>query len=161
MGRKDLGTLAVPGFVLGAFDAVSGFFMAFTWPMPLPLGYNLLFGEPMLFLGLIMTAASYMLYKGIDFRVLSFLGLFLGIYLAVDAAGIAAYNMESGKYFIPAFSLYVLSAVSGILSPLIYANPKKNGKGAYYLMFVLLLLVALVALFIGYSGIYVHLGSPP
>ncbi|MEM0245092.1 MAG: DUF981 family protein, partial [Thermoplasmata archaeon] len=38
--------LAIPAMGIGFFDFVSGFIMAFTWP--LPGGYNMLFGDPLL-----------------------------------------------------------------------------------------------------------------
>ena len=55
--------LVVPAFVIGMFDLISGYEMSFTWP--LPSGYNMLFGDPLLFFGLLLVAASVMVYKNI------------------------------------------------------------------------------------------------
>ncbi len=159
LGRKDVSKLYVPIFVFGLFDLAAGFVMSFTWPMP--GAYNMLFGDPLLFLGIIMAAGGYMLQKGMGAEYLSLPGLFLGIYLAVEAAAMVNFKLETGSQLLGAFGLYALSAMAGILSPLIFLNPKKNGKAAYFLMFILLILVTLVALFIGYTGIYGHLQSPP
>ncbi|MGC9190787.1 MAG: DUF981 family protein [Candidatus Micrarchaeia archaeon] len=161
-GSKSFIELAVPSMVIGAFDFVSGFFMSFGWPFPGPMSaYNMLFGDPMLFLGLIMVAGGYMLYKGIDIKVLSYFGFLLGIYLFVESYAMVAFKLESGQYFLPAFSFYLLSALVAFLSPLMYMNPKKGGKSVYYFMTLLLVLVAFLALFIGSAGIYGHLASPP
>jgi len=159
MNKKWVSSLVVPIFVLGLFNFVSGFMMSFMWP--LPGAYNMLFGDPLLFFGLIMMAGAYMHSRNISVNSLSLFGLFLGIYLAVEAAGMYAFNLESGQYFLPAFSLYVFAALSGIFSPLVFANTKGSGRYAYYFLFILLLITALLALFIGYAGIYGHLQSPP
>ncbi|MEM3199437.1 MAG: DUF981 family protein, partial [Candidatus Micrarchaeaceae archaeon] len=67
---------------------------------------------------------------------------------------------ESGNNLIGALGLYVLSAVAGLISPIAILDARRNRK-AYFFMFIILALITLVALFIGYSGIYEHLASPP
>ncbi len=159
MNKKWISSIVPPIFALGFFDFISGFLMSFMWP--LPGAYNMLFGDPILVLGLIMMVGAYMHIKNISINSLSIFGFFLGIYLAVEAAGMVAFNLESGQYFLPAFSLYIFAALSGIFSPLVYANAKGSGRYAYYFLFVLLLITAFLAFFIGYAGIFSHLGSPP
>ncbi|MGC9011250.1 MAG: DUF981 family protein [Candidatus Micrarchaeia archaeon] len=158
LGKKIAEELAMPGFFIGVFDFLSGFFMSFSWP--LPGAYNILFGDPMLFLGIIMLAGSYMLYKKISLRYMPILGFLLGIYLLVETYGIATLNLESGKYFMPAFSFYLFSTISALLSPIASLDPKKY-KYAYHFLAALLILTALLAMFIGCGGIYEHLASPP
>ena len=51
--------------------------MSFKWPLH-PV-YNMLFGDPLLFLGLLMVMGGYMLYKNMNLKVLSIFGFFLGI----------------------------------------------------------------------------------
>ena len=155
LGKRNAEELAIPGFFIGIFDFLSGFFMSFSWP--LPDAYKMLFGDPMLFLGIIMMAGSYMLYKKINPRYLSLFGFFLGIYLLVETYGIAALNLEKGNYFLPAFSFFLFSALAALFSPLVYT---KN-KYAYYFLAALLIIAAFLALFIGSAGIYGHLASPP
>ena len=157
--KKWTNDLLVPAFVLGFFDFISGFLMSFAWP--LPGAYNMLFGDPLLMLGLIMMAGAYMLYKDMNINFLSIFGFFLGIYIAVGAIGMVSFRLESGVYLLTAFPLYVFAALSGVFSPLIYAKAKGAGRYGYYFMFVLLIITALLALFIGYSGLYEHLQSPP
>ncbi|MEM0149758.1 MAG: DUF981 domain-containing protein [Candidatus Micrarchaeaceae archaeon] len=158
-GKKDISSLVVPVFVLGLFNAVSGFLMSFTWP--LPGSYNMLFGDPLLMLGLLMIAGSYMISKGMDVKVLSLLGFLLGIYLLVGMISISQFSLETGNDWITATGLYAFSFLAGIFSPIIYLKPKGSNRYAYYFEVFLLVLVMLLALLIGYMGLNAHLGTPP
>ncbi len=156
-GKKDISSLVVPVFILGLFNAVSGFLMSFTWPL---LGsYNILFGDPLLVLGLLMIAGSYMISKGMDVKVLSLLGFLLGIYLIVGMIGITQFNLESGNDWLTATGLYGFSMLAAIFSPVLYLKPKGSGKYAYYFEVFLLVVVMLFALLIGYMGLDEHLGA--
>ncbi|OJI06984.1 MAG: hypothetical protein BK997_03945 [Candidatus Micrarchaeum sp. ARMAN-1] len=158
--KKTINNLAIPIIGFGLFDFASGFLMSFTWP--LPPAYNMLFGDPLLFLGLLMVMGGYMLYKNMNLKVLSIFGFFLGIYIFVEAVAILNFKLETGVDLLSSMGLYVFSGLSAILSPLVYLDPKSNnGKYAYYLLAVLLIIAAFAALFIGYAGIYGHLFSPP
>ena len=158
--KKTISNLAIPIVGFGLFDVASGFLMSFTWP--LPPAYNMLFGDPLLFLGLLMVMGGYMLYKNMNLKVLSIFGFFLGIYILVEAAAIANFKLETGVDLISSMGLYITSGLAAILSPLVYLDPKSNkGKYAYYFIAILLILAAFAALFIGYAGIYAHLLAPP
>ncbi len=156
-GKKDISSLVVPAFILGLFNAVSGFLMSFTWP--LPGSYNMLFGDPLLVLGLLMIAGSYMISKGMDVKVLSLLGFLLGVYLIVGMIGITQFGMESGNDWLTATGLYAFSMLAAIFSPILYLKPKGSGKYAYYFEVFLLVVVMLFALLIGYMGLDEHLGA--
>ena len=156
-GKKDISSLVVPAFILGLFNAVSGFLMSFTWP--LPGSYNMLFGDPLLVLGLLMIAGSYMISKGMDVKALSLLGFLLGIYLLVGMIGITRFNMETGNDWLTATGLYAFSMLAAIFSPILYLKPKGSNRYAYYFEVFLLVVVMLLALLIGYMGFYEHLGA--
>ncbi|MGC8652239.1 MAG: DUF981 family protein [Candidatus Micrarchaeia archaeon] len=161
-GKRVFADIAIPGIVVGFFDFVSGFFMSFVWPFPGALsGYNMLFGDPMLFLGLIMIAVSYMLYKNIKPNVVSIFGFFLGIYLFVETYAIVALKLERGIDLYSALGIYFFAALVSLLSPLVYLDPKKNGKAAYYFLAALLIIVAFFSILVGGSGIFEHLVAPP
>ena len=160
-GRRDFDDIAIASFFTGLFDFISGFLISFTWPFPGNLSaYNMLFGDPMLFLGIIMLAGSVMLYRKINPKVVSIPAFILGVYLLVETYAIPALGLEPGAYFIPAFSLYLFATLSAIFSPVVYLDPKKNAY-AYYFVAALLIITALIAIFIGCGGIYEHLASPP
>ena len=158
--KKTISNLAVPIIGFGLFDAASGFLMSFTWP--LPPAYNMLFGDPLLILGMLMVMGGYMLYRNMNLKVLSIFGFFLGIYILIEAVAISNLKLETGADLISSMGLYLSSGLAAILSPLVYLDPKSNnGKWAYYLLAVLLILATFAALFIGYAAIYGHLASPP
>jgi putative membrane protein len=159
LNKKWVSELTVPAFALGFFNFASGFLMSVTWP--LPGAYNMLFGDPLLMLGIVMMAGAYMAWKNINLNILSIFGFFIGIYIAVGALAMVNFGLESGVHFLPSFGLYVFAALSGIFSPLMYAKAKGAGKYGYLLLFVLLLITAFLAFLIGYTGLYGHLQSPP
>ncbi|MGC8629315.1 MAG: DUF981 family protein [Candidatus Micrarchaeia archaeon] len=158
-GKRNLAILAPVMFALGAFDFLSGFYLSFFWP--LPGAYNMLFGDPMLILGIIMLAGAYALHENFDVRPISLLGFLLGIYLFAESYGMVAFGLEKGVYLLPALSFFLLSAISAILSPVVYLSPKGSGKALYYLLGVVLVLVVIAALFVGLSSIIGHLQAPP
>ncbi|MHB1470677.1 MAG: DUF981 family protein [Thermoplasmataceae archaeon] len=147
--------LVVPAFVIGMFDLISGYEMSFTWP--LPSGYNMLFGDPLLFFGLLLVAASVMVYKNMKVSSLSILFVILGIYVLTGAGSILTYHLESGNNLISAMGLFIIDGVAAILAPVVTMKPAGPGKFVYYLEFVLLVLGSLLALFIGYLALPGHL----
>ncbi|MEM3791412.1 MAG: DUF981 family protein [Candidatus Micrarchaeaceae archaeon] len=158
-GKRAFAELAVPTFFLGIFDFVSGFYMSFFWP--LPGAYNMLFGDPMLLLGLILLSGSYALYRNISPNPVSLLGFLLGIYLFAETYSINAFSLEPHKDMLIVLSFYLVSAIAAVLSPLVYTNPKKSGKVAYYLLAVLVIIAAILAMAIGEISIIGHLQTPP
>lgn len=157
MGKFDAikEQLVVPAFVIGIFDLVSGYEMSFTWP--LPAGYNMLFGDPLLFFGLLLVAASVMIYKNMKVASLSVLFVILGIYVLTGAGSILTYHLESGVNLISAMGLYIIDGVAAILVPIVMMKPSDSWKSVYYLEFILLVLGSLLALFIGYVALPGHI----
>ncbi len=158
--KQDVQSLAVPAFAIGVFDFLSGFMMSTEWP--LPGSYNILFGDPMLFLGLIMLSGAYMTYKKIDIKPVSILGFFLGIYILIEAVAIVTLGLEQGlTHLLPALGMYIFSGVAALFSPLVYTK----SKNAYYFIAILLIIASIATFFTGYSAVYMHLSaymnSPP
>ncbi len=158
-GKKDFSMLIVPSFIFGTFDAVSGFVMSFTWP--LPGAYNMLFGDPLLIVGLLLISIACMTYKKMDARILSIFAVFLGIYIAVGTVGMITFHLESGLDLISALGFYIAAALSSLFAPIVYLNTKGSGRYAYWFLFILLILTAFAAFFIGFNVFYSHLQSPP
>lgn len=147
--------LALPAMAIGFFDFISGFIMAFTWP--LPGGYNMLFGDPLLLFGLLLLTGGYMVYKGKDPSMMTILSFFLGIYVILGGYAMMAYGLETGANFLPAFGLYMSSGIAALISPLLLVKPAGAFKALYYIEFVLLILAAFIAFFIGYNALLHHL----
>ncbi|EQB73370.1 MAG: hypothetical protein AMDU4_FER2C00073G0016 [Ferroplasma sp. Type II] len=156
---KDLKELTIPSFAFGFLDFLSGFLMSRYWP--LPGAYNMLFGDPLLILGLLLMAGSIMIYKQQSLRTLSIPGLMLGIYLFVESAAIVNFKLEGGSHLLPAMALYVMSGISAVYSTVLFIKPEDNRKYLYYIAFILLAITAFIALFLGYGAIYGHLQAPP
>ncbi len=155
----DLKELVIPALIFGIFDFMSGFVMSEFWP--LPGAYNMLFGDPIMILGMLLIAGSIMIYKGQNLRTLSIPGVMLGIYLFVESAAIVNFKLESGDNLFAAMGLYIMSGISAVYSVILFEKPEKDKKYLYYIAFILLALTALIALFIGYEAIYGHLQAPP
>ena len=153
--KKNASALALPIIGFGVFNVASGFMMSFTWP--LPGSYNMLFGDPLLMLGILMTIGGYMLLKGMDIKILSVIGFFLGIYVLVGSIGMVSYGLETGLDMLLAMGLYIFAGLAGVFSPIICMNSKGSGRYAFYFLVFLLVMTALIALFIGYNGFYEHL----
>ncbi|MGC8497162.1 MAG: DUF981 family protein [Thermoplasmata archaeon] len=147
--------LVIPTIGVGFFDFISGYEMSFTWP--LPAGYNMLFGDPLLFLGILLVVGAIMVYKKMNPASLSFLSVILGIYVLVGAYSIFTYKLETGNDLISSMGLYIVDGIAALLAPILIIKPSGVGKTLYYLEFVLLILGTLAALFIGYNALPEHL----
>ena len=159
---KDMKELVIPSFAFGLFDFISGFRMSQFWPLPGPVSaYNMLFGDPIMILGLLLMAGSLMIYKQQNLRSISIPGVMLGIYLFIESAAMVNFKLESGDELLSAMALYILSGLSAVYSVVLFVKPENGKKYLYYIGFILLALTALVALFIGYAAIYQHLQAPP
>ncbi|MEM3781496.1 MAG: DUF981 family protein [Candidatus Micrarchaeaceae archaeon] len=158
-GKRTFSELAMPAFFLGVFDFASGFYISFFWP--LPAAYNMLFGDPMLMLGLIMLSGSYAIYRGISAKPVSLLGFMLGIYLLAESYGIYAFSLEPSQDMAVALSFYLVSSAAALLSPIVYLNPKGKGKAAHYLLTAIVIIAAFISIFLASASIISHLGAPP
>ncbi|PYB67829.1 hypothetical protein DMB44_06975 [Thermoplasma sp. Kam2015] len=152
--EKKIQSLLFPAAGIGVFDFLSGFIMSFTWP--LPSSYNMLFGDPLLMAGLLLTVSAIAYYKHYDISSVSILLFFLGIYIIIESVGIVNYHLETGNDLLAAMGLYVVDGIAALLSPVMFIDPKK-GKAAYIVEAAILAIGTLIALFIGYTAIYGHL----
>lgn len=153
--EKQLESLIVPGFAVGFFNFVSGFIMSFTWP--LPSGYNMLFGDPLLVFGLLMMASAYMLYRKMDLGLIPLLYSLLGIYVLVGAYAIVQYTLESGDNLITAMGLYISSGIGAVIAPIAYLKTTTAARSLYYVEWIILGVAAVFALVIGYIALDEHI----
>lgn len=147
--------LVIPAIGIGIFDFLSGYEISFTWP--LPSSYNMLFGDPLLFFGILLVVGAVLTYKKMNPSSLSFLSVILGIYVIIGAYGIITYKLESGNDLIGAMGLYLADGIAALLAPILIIKPTGVGKALYYVEFVLLILGTLAALYMGYSALSEHL----
>ena len=158
--------LIVPAIGIGAFDFASGFYMSFAWPMTsYGIPYNMLFGDPLLLLGLFLMIAAAMAFKdqkNIHLGIFPVMVVILGIYVLVGAYSIVELKLETGNDLITAMGLYLFDGIGAILAPIMYIKPvKASGKYAYYVEWIILGIGTVFALVIGFMALNGHLASPP
>ncbi len=162
--KEQLRSLIYPAIGIGLFDFVSGFYMSFAWPMTgFGYAYNMLFGDPLLMFGLLLTISAVMLYKDMHLGLMPILALLLGIYVMVGAYSIVTLHLEKGNDLITAMGLYLFDGIGAILPSIAYLKPQANSanKYLYYLEWIILGIGTIFALIIGYMALNGHLASPP
>ena len=140
--------------------------MSFAWPMTgFGTAYNMLFGDPLLLLGLFLMIAAAMAFKdqkNIHLGIFPIMIVILGIYVLVGAYSIVQLKLETGNDLITAMGLYLFDGIGAILAPIMYIKPvKASGKYAYYVEWIILGIGTIFALVIGFMALNGHLASPP
>ncbi|MCW6168732.1 MAG: DUF981 domain-containing protein [Thermoplasmatales archaeon] len=156
---QQVRNLIIPAIAIGFFDFVSGYEMSFTWP--LPSGYNMLFGDPLLLFGLLLIASAVMIYKNMNLGLLPLLFVLLGIYVLVGAYSINELGLE-GKAFVSdnwftSMGLYISDGIGALLAPILYLKPVGSGKYLYYIEWIILGIGTVFALVIGFIALNGHL----
>ena len=163
---EQVKALVFPAIGVGAFDFMSGFYMAMFRPFLSSVAeYNMHFADPLLLFGLLLIIVAVMAYKTpekTNFGIMPILIMMLGIDVLVGAYSIAQLKLETGQNLITALGLYLFDGIGALLAPLAYLKPNKAaGKYAYYLEFVLLGIGTIFSLVIGYTTLNGHLASLP
>ena len=156
---QQVRNLIIPAIAIGLFDFVSGYEMSFTWP--LPSGYNMLFGDPLLLFGLLLVVSAVMIYKNVNFGLLPLLFVLLGIYVLVGAYSITELSLEGkplvSQNWFTSMGLYIADGVGALLAPILYVKPVGSGKYLYYIEWIILGIGTVFALVIGYIALNGHL----
>jgi len=157
--EKQIKNLVIPAIAIGFFDFVSGYEMSFTWP--LPSGYNMLFGDPLLIFGLLLMMSAVMIYKNVDIGLVPLLFVLLGIYVLVGAYSITSLKLEGIPFVSPnwftSMGLYLSDGIAALLAPIMYLKPVGTGKYLYYVEWIILGIGTVFALVIGYIALNGHL----
>ncbi|MFS8065112.1 MAG: DUF981 family protein [Byssovorax sp.] len=133
----------------GVIMTVTGLFLALTWP--LPGQYNIAFGEPLAYFGVLLCLGSIALGHGVDLGPLSALAAVGGAGAVFVAIAIAQNRLT----LIPAPATVVFGAtgLAALLFPLRRrARPVRVATG------VLLIVAGVLFAFIGATAILHHLG---
>lgn len=152
---QQIKNLVFPAIGVGLFDFISGYEMSFTWP--LPSGYNMLFGDPLLLFGLLLVVSAIMIYKNMNPGLIPILFVLLGIYVLVGAYSIVQQHLETGQNLLTAMGLYLFDGIGAIIAPILYLRPEGNGKALYYVEWIILGIGTIFALVIGYIALNGHL----
>lgn len=132
----------------GLLMAVTGLPITLTWPLPGP--YNIAFGEPLSYFGLLLALGSIALARGADLQPVSALAAIGGVGTVIVGVAIARYRLT----LIPALAavVFIASGLAALLFPL-----RARSKPARVTVFLLLLLAGVLFAMIGANAFLHHL----
>lgn len=170
-GTKDIEEILKPGIfplgILGSFIMIMGYYGEMAWP--LPGSYNILFGDPFILLGLVITAIAVALGLKQRLQLVGVLAFFSGLIAIYYGANAYSQGMTSEP--LAMFGMYLAFGLTGVFTlpaTLIYdLFPSKKGEpGAVWTLLLFIFWIGLVvsaflAAFIGASAVPHHLLSAP
>lgn len=136
----------------GLYSLIYGLFYSLLWPEPEGGAYSILFGDPLVMLGIVELFTAYSLIKSTDLLFTGLFGFFAGIYGIIS--GYDGYIDHMTNSPIAMFLLYLGAGVTGLLVwPLVIS---KN-KYLALLVGIIAILTGLMALIIGIPAVGEHL----
>ena len=144
----------VPAFsMVGIIALISGFRMAFTWP--LPGSFNVAYGEMSIVLGILFLGGALAVAKEWDLKLVAVYGLFAGV--AALLIGIRIIDLGMTKEPLLSGVGFILSGASGILAtPVLYLRTR---GGIRLLGAIVLVATALIWARTGYKAYWGHLDN--
>lgn len=170
-GAKDVEKVIRPGAyplgILGLVILIMGFYGEMVWP--LPGSYNILFGDPFMLLGIVLTSLAFALVLRQKIQFVGIMAAFSG--LIAIYYGINAYNQGMTSSPIAMLGLYIAFGLTGVFTyfaTYIYDNfPEREGKPSNMWTVILiifwigLIVSAALAAFTAGSAVPQHLLNPP
>lgn len=170
-GAKDIEKVLRPGAfplgMLGAFILIMGYFGEMVWP--LPGSYNILFGDPFILMGIVITALAVALALRQKLQFVGILAAFSG--LISIYYGYHAYMQGMTQEPLAMFGMYIAFGLTGVFTyfaTYIYDKfPESNGKpsNAWTLILIIfwigLIVSAALAAFTALNAVPGHLLNPP
>lgn len=170
-GTKDVEEILKPGIfplgILGSFIMIMGYYGEMVWP--LPGSYNILFGDPFILLGLVITAIAVALGLKQKLQLVGVLAFFSGLIAIYYGANAYLQGMTSEP--LAMFGMYLAFGLTGVFTlpaTLIYdLFPSRKGEpGAIWTILLVIFWIGLIvsaflAAFIATSAVPQHLLSAP
>lgn len=170
-GAKDIENVLRPGALplgmLGLVILVMGFYGEMVWP--LPGSYNILFGDPFMLIGIVLSALSISLLFRYKLQMVGILAAFSG--LVAIYYGYHAYLQGMTSEPIAMFGLYFAFGLTGVFTyPATYIYdkfPEHGGKPSNLWTLILiifwigLIVSAALAAFTALNAVPQHLLNPP
>lgn len=170
-GTKDVEEVLKPGVfplgILGGFLLIMGFYGEMAWP--LPGSYNILFGDPLILLGIVIVSIAIALGLKQKLQYVGVMAFFAG--LVAIYYGANAYLQGLTSEPLAMFGMYIAFGLTGVFTypaTLIYdLFPSRKGEPSaiWTLLLVIfwigLIVSAFLAAFIATSAVPQHLISPP
>lgn len=169
-GLKNVYETEVPGtmplFILGLYITLSGFWGQLTWP--LPGSYNILFYDPYTVLGIIILSGAISVFRKTRVQYVGFLSLLAGFMTIFY--GYEAYILHMTNSPFNTMLMYVFFGITAIfaypVSLLVDHVDHESMDNKIWMVFlvifwIMLLVSALMAGYVGFTAIGSHLLKAP
>ncbi|MCD6484571.1 MAG: DUF981 family protein [Candidatus Odinarchaeota archaeon] len=148
--------------IVGLIATYLGIHMITTHPINVPNTplyiYNMEFGIPYTFFGIIVLTTGYSLWKGLDLKPISYFAFFGGIFNLRYAWNFIEFGLTREPTM--TFALYLAASLGAIVSPFFtHAKNESNKKIAVYIIMLFLLITGAVAGLIAFGAIESHVAE--
>ena len=147
--------------ILGALATLYALYMNFVWPINIPdtplYLYNMQFGEPYLWFGVITLVLGYSFYKRTDPKPITYVAFFAGIFLFRYAYNFLEFGLTRAPLF--AFLIYFFAAIAAILLPIWAHTSDEKRRYVSIVIAICLLLSAIVASIVTFGAIEGHIAE--
>ncbi|GGP20092.1 hypothetical protein GCM10007981_06770 [Thermocladium modestius] len=149
-GMEEIKSIGLTLLALSLPTLIYGLSMSITWP--LPGGYNLLFGDPFAYLGVVALMGGLLLYfSPTKLKAASLPVGFLSLITIVYGASILTHGLTSEPTL--AFAFYLFEGLGGISMALLLF---KQNKAIAYATMALLAIAAIIILIVDGGAIFQH-----
>ncbi|MEM1650137.1 MAG: DUF981 family protein [Sulfolobales archaeon] len=154
---QELSSFGIVLALTGVFLFISGLAIGIMWPFPMSGGiYNVIFSGSSALGGIMLLAIAYGLFRSLDFRPLSYIAFFFGIYLIVVAYTILSFNLTREPLF--SAILYIMLGLTSIISlPAFHLR----SSTALRIFGILAIITGLLWIYMGANTTYSHATPPP
>ncbi len=137
-------------WMVGAIMLITGLEMIFTWP--LPGAYNIIFGEPSVWFGMLLIVLGLAIRSDSDLLPVTLLFMIGGLINLVISGDILIYNMTQSPLL--AFIGFLTSGIGAFLVPF-----GLKSKSVRWIIAILLIIAAVVFAVTGFGAYYQHAGD--
>lgn len=134
-------------WMVGTILLATGLYMIFTWP--LPGAYNIIFGEPSVWFGMLLIFLAFAIRAEVDLMPLTLLFSAGGLINLVISADVLIYNMTQSPTL--AFVGFFTSGLGALLVPF-----GLKSKAVRWIIAILLIIAAVVFAVTGFGAYYQH-----
>ncbi len=145
--QKPWGSLFI---TYGTILSITAINTVINWP--LPGGYNIVFGEPALYFGILLFIGGFAIRRGEDLFPLSLVAMIGGFLNIIISADILMYSMTQSPAL--AFVGYLTSGIGAVLIPLV---AWKKSAGIRRVVAVFLIIAAIV---FGFTAVGAYVQHP-
>jgi len=154
LDEKDQRPYAAAFFVVGLVGVVTGFQLAFTWP--LPGSFNVAYSDADTLLGIVFLGTSIALWQGWSLIPMTIYAFFAGIDAIIG--GLRLYSLNLGQEPLVAALGFILAGLGGVCSFPFFTWFKDNKMVRWIAIAVLLVTAAIWAVTF-YSALWAHMAS--